>query len=92
MPRRVEHHADVVLRLEVRRGAAQGAHLLHGGRDVVHTDVEVHLHLLIAPGGRPLRADVVLLQLEGQIGRGSLPVKGDEGRVASSRSPPTIAA
>jgi hypothetical protein len=62
----VEVDADALLGLEVGEDRSGGDGAGAGGLQVVHLDVEVHLHPLVAGAGRPGRSDVGRLGLEGQ--------------------------
>src|SRR4051794_1885348 len=59
VPGRIEQDAHVGLWLAVRDRGAHGDGVLDGLVQVVHLDVEVHHHLLLALGRRPHRAFVL---------------------------------
>lgn len=68
MPGRVEQHADVVLRLEIRLRRTEFHRVRDGSREIAHLEVEVKLHLLSAVRGRPDRAHVPGLALKRNVG------------------------
>jgi len=51
VPRRIQHHTYVVLRLVHVQLGSEREGVMHCGLEVGHTDVEVHHHLLL-PGRR----------------------------------------
>src|SRR4051794_41104228 len=57
---RIEHHAHTGLRLVLRNGRARFDGPCDAGVEVLHPDVQVHHHLLLAGYGRPRRGDVLL--------------------------------
>src|ERR1039457_6034663 len=69
MTRWIEEHAYVLLRLMLRHRRAQSDRVGDGGGQVIHRNVEVHHHLLVAVGGRPDRGHIVRRELERQVGR-----------------------
>jgi hypothetical protein len=66
MTRGVEADPHIILGLEVRERPARLDRVRDARLEVVHLDLQVHHHLLVARTGRPDRAHVPLLGLEVQ--------------------------
>src|SRR5713226_1652048 len=67
----VEHHADVLLELVLRKPGSRFSSPGHALIEVLDGDVEMHHHLLLARRCRPDRREVVRLVLERQPGPAS---------------------
>jgi len=71
MAGRIEKDADVVLWLILGHGGAEFHRVGHGSRQIVHSDVDVHHHLLALIRRWPDWRHIVSRGLESQVGRGS---------------------
>ena len=71
MPRRVEQHPDMLLRLMPGHGGAEGNRLGDRGLEVTDLEVEMHHRALPPRRGRPLGGLIIRRLLENEI-NGSL--------------------
>jgi hypothetical protein len=84
----VEVDADALLGLEAGEDRSGGDGAGAGGLQVVHLDVKVHLHPLVAGAGRPGRSDVGRLGLEGQPRPATGRAEGHPVGLVSAERPP----
>lgn len=68
----VDDDPDLLLGLVLRQAPTEAQRGRDRRLEIAHLDVEVDLHLLLALERRPLRLDVVALQLEAQVDMGPL--------------------